>query len=305
MADGTVRNGVGEVAERSTGMWVQLNLAPTPDAAAEVRRRLREAARGSVFESRLEDAELAGTELVTNAVLHGRQPIRVTIRLDDERLRVEVADASPVSPTFSLLDPTAVTGRGLLLVASVADHWGVEPDAEGKVVWMELSSRAPSAAEEADVEALLESWADELPTDPAYEQVRVVLTDLDTTLLAASEVHTDGVVRELALMAYDDEAGSRLRQSAVQILQATTAFEPVHAELKRQLAIAVAHGRPLVDIELRITRQDAELIRDYSHGLDAAQRLCGFGELLHELPPAEVTDIRREYLRRILAQLSI
>jgi anti-sigma regulatory factor (Ser/Thr protein kinase) len=296
---------VGDVAERSTGMWVQLNLAPTPDAAAEVRRRLRAAARGSAFESRLEDAELAATELVTNAVLHGRQPIRVTIRLDEERLRVEVADASPVSPTFSLLDPTAVTGRGLLLVASVADHWGVEPDAEGKVVWMELSSHAPSAAEEADVEALLESWADELPSDPAYEQVRVVLTDLDTTLLAASEVHNDGVLRELALMAYDDEAASRLRQTATQILQATTAFEPVHSELKRQLAVAVAHGRPLVDIELRITRHDAELVRDYSHGLDAAQRLCSFGELLHEPPPAEVADIRREYLRRILAQLSI
>jgi hypothetical protein len=216
-----------------------------------------------------------------------------------------VADASPVSPTFSLLDPTAVTGRGLLLVASVADHWGVEPDAEGKVVWMALSSRSPSADEEADVEALLESWADELPSDPAYEQVRVVLTDLDTTVLAASEVHNAGVLRELALVAYDDEAGSRLRQTATQILQATTAFEPVHSELKRQLAVAVAHGLPLVDIELRITRQDAELVRDYSHALDAAQRLCSSGDLLHEVPPAEVAGIRREYLRRILAQLAI
>ena len=296
---------MGDVAERSTGMWVQVNLAPTPDAAGEVRRRLRDAVSGTVFEARIDDAELAATELVTNAVLHGRQPIRVTIRVDEERLRVEVSDASAVSPTFSLLDPTAVTGRGLLLVASVADHWGVDPEPEGKTVWMELSSRAPSPAEEADVEALLESWADELPADPAYEQVRVVLTDIDTAQLAASEMHTDGVLRELALMAYDEDAGTRLRQTAAQILQATMAFEPVHAELKRQLAVAIAHGQPLVDIELRITRHDAELIRDYTHGLDAAQRLCSFGELLHEPPPAEVADVRREYLRRILAQLSI
>ena len=36
-------------------------------------------------------------------------------------------DGSPVSPSFSMLDPTAVTGRGLMLISAASDRWGVDP----------------------------------------------------------------------------------------------------------------------------------------------------------------------------------
>lgn len=282
---------------------LRFTLQPTPTAAAEVRAQLRVLSRGTPFAARIDDAELAATELVTNAVLHGREPIVVRLTLDAERLRVEVQDASPVSPTFSLLDPTAVTGRGLLLVSSLADRWGVEPQADGKSVWIELSTTVPVASEEADIEALLASWGDELGTDPAEECVRVVLTDLDVQLVAQSETHLEGVLRELALVASSEAADPRVQQTAAQVLHAAERFDAGRTELRRQIAGALAHRSTMTDVELTITRADAELVRDYSHALDVADRLCRSGVLLTEAASDALLEVRRGYLRRILAQL--
>lgn len=267
---------------------LSLALTPTFSAAAEVRSAMREAVAGTAFEARLPDAEIAVSEIVTNAVLHGREPITVTIALE-ESLRVEVTDGSAVSPTFSFLDPTAVTGRGLLLVSAVADRWGVEPHDEGKTVWIELGSAAPTADAEADVDALLASWGDALAVDPAHECVRVVLTDLDVAALVASETHDEGVLRELAL------AGT-----ASQVLVAAERFEAARTSIKQQVTVAVHRSQELVDIELSITRGDAELVRDYRAAMEAADRLCASGELL--LEPHD-TSLRTSYLNRILAQL--
>ena len=55
-------------------------------------------------------------------MLHGRRPIVVEIEYDEPRLRIAVTDASPVSPTFSLLDPTAVTGRVDIELAITRHH---------------------------------------------------------------------------------------------------------------------------------------------------------------------------------------
>ncbi len=288
----------------STPSTLLLELPATTVAVREVREQLRVLLPGSPYAARLTDAETAATEIVTNAVLHGRRPITVRIDYDFTRLRIDVTDASPVSPTFSLLDPTAVTGRGLLMVSAVSDAWGVEPGEGSKTVWAEFRSLRPSAEEEADVEALLDSWADELEVDPALETVRVVLTDLDTERLAAAEVHVESVLRELALVSDDDASDAGLSEAATRVLAATDPIGPLRVELRRQLAIAVARHRPTVDIELAITRHHAELVRDYRDALAQADRLCTSGRLLQEAPlPAEVA-IRQDYLRRILAQLS-
>ncbi len=115
-----------------------LELPTAPGAVPAARALLRDVLHGSALAHRLEDGELALSELVTNAVLHGRDPLSVRVVLDRQVLRAEVADANPVSPSFSMLDQTAVTGRGLLLISAVSDRWGVEPSSPGKVVWFEL-----------------------------------------------------------------------------------------------------------------------------------------------------------------------
>ena len=78
------------------------------------------------------------SELASNAILHAKTDFTVRVRDDADVLRVEVTDFSAVAPTKKDYGPDAITGRGLQLVESVADRWGVELLADGKTVWFEL-----------------------------------------------------------------------------------------------------------------------------------------------------------------------
>lgn len=284
---------------------VQLELDPVPGAAPRARAALAQLVAGTVMEARGADAALALSELVTNAVLHGRQPIVLELELREAGLRVSVCDGNPVSPSFSMLDPTAVTGRGLLLISATADSWGVEPHAGGKSVWFEMGPFATRTQEEIDVDALLASWGDELTEDPADELVTVVLTGLDTQLTARAEAHVEGLLRELALLEGSPAApGSQLR-AARQALHAAGALDALRAAFRHQLTVAVTGGAVTVDVRLVVTRSDAEAVRDFSHALDQADRLSRSGDLLTRPAPRELSDARQRYLRRLLAQLSV
>ena len=78
------------------------------------------------------------TELVTNAVEHARTPFTVTTDLTRDRLRVEIRDGCTAQPVAGLSpSATDISGRGLLIVATLADRWGVQPAVGGKSVWFE------------------------------------------------------------------------------------------------------------------------------------------------------------------------
>lgn len=283
----------------------ELALRAVPDAVPEARKALRDLLTGTPFQSRLADGELALSELVTNAVLHGRSPLVLRLARAEDQVRVEVADGSPVSPSFSMLDPTAVTGRGLVLISAASDRWGVEPDPHGKRVWFELHTGGEQAdALEADVDALLAAWGDGLVQDPALEQVRVVLTDLDTGLVARAEAHVEGLLRELCLLARDDALPDDVAHVVRVALQAAAGMDAVRADLRRQLTVAVSAGQPLVDVRLTLQRDDAELVRDYAHAVDDADRLSRAGALLLTPTPPELSAARQSYLRRLLSQLT-
>ena len=280
----------------------ELALRAVPDAAPQARAALRALLHDTAFAGRLDDGELAVSELVTNAVLHGREPITVRLTVTADSVRVEVHDGSALSPSFSMLDPTAVTGRGLMLISAASDRWGVEPEPHGKQVWFELLAEGAVEEAEADVDALLAAWGDDLAEDPALEQVRVVLTDLDTALVARAEAHVEGLLRELSMLTGDDVPDDTARV-ARSVLQAAAGMDAVRADLKHQLAVAVSAGQPMVDLTLTIQRDDAELVRDFSHAVDEADRLSRAGRLLTTPAPAELSEARQSYLRRLLAQL--
>lgn len=281
----------------------ELALQAVPDSAPVARAALRALLRGTAFEARTDDGELAVSELVTNAVLHGRDPLSLRLVLSDSCVRVEVRDGSALSPSFSMLDPTAVTGRGLMLISAASDRWGVEPDAEGKRVWFELHEAGAVTELEADVDALLAAWGDDLDEDPALEKVRVVITDLDTDLVARAEAHVEGLLRELCLLV-GDEVPAETARVARAVLRAAAGMEALRADLKHQLAVAVSAGQPQVDLSLTIQRDAAELVRDFAHAVDEADRLSRAGRLLTTPAPAELSEARQSYLRRLLAQLS-
>ena len=84
------------------------------------------------------DAELLVSELVTNAILHARSPAVVSIAREQAGLRVAVCDSSTAPPRVRDYGPSAVTGRGMLLVDRIARRWGVDMNGNGKCVWFEV-----------------------------------------------------------------------------------------------------------------------------------------------------------------------
>ncbi|MFJ9770833.1 ATP-binding protein [Kitasatospora sp. NPDC101157] len=89
-----------------------------------------------------EDVLLMVSELVTNACLHAPGgPRELRLDWDGVRLRVEVADASPVLPRLAEAgDPGRPGGHGLRVVDRLARAWGAGPDDGGKLVWLEVGS---------------------------------------------------------------------------------------------------------------------------------------------------------------------
>ncbi|MGV5039169.1 ATP-binding protein, partial [Streptomyces sp. NRAIS4] len=80
--------------------------------------------------------ELIVSELITNAITHACGPIG--LRLIHERTLIcEVSDASNTSPHLRRARSTDEGGRGLFLVAQVAQRWGTRYTATGKTIWAE------------------------------------------------------------------------------------------------------------------------------------------------------------------------
>ncbi|MGW0999851.1 SpoIIE family protein phosphatase [Streptomyces sp. NPDC002523] len=102
--------------------------------------------------------ELILSELITNAIRYGTEPIQVRL-LYDRTLICEVSDSSSTSPHLRRAQATDEGGRGLFLVAQFAQRWGTRYTPGGKVIWTEqtLHDRDARAGEDlADV--LLGQW---------------------------------------------------------------------------------------------------------------------------------------------------
>ncbi len=84
---------------------------------------------------------LVVSELVTNAVVHGRGAITLRIRVDGDRVYGEVVDeGGGFEWEVRERGPDAVTGRGLMIVDALSRRWGIH---EGTThVWFELAQPA-------------------------------------------------------------------------------------------------------------------------------------------------------------------
>lgn len=90
-------------------------------------------------------ATLCTSELVTNVHLHTKGTTMLRVQLTPARLRVSVYDESHDVPVTPAAGVAACWGRGLALVAGVAETWGVTTDRAGryaKGVWFELGEAA-------------------------------------------------------------------------------------------------------------------------------------------------------------------
>jgi anti-sigma regulatory factor (Ser/Thr protein kinase) len=104
--------------------------------ASTVRRALRDLQAVLEVRSRtVEDLELAATELITNAVRAGALHLDIQLSVLLPRLELAVTDDGPGMPTPREPAPGAVTGRGLQILAALADEWGYTAGEISKTVW--------------------------------------------------------------------------------------------------------------------------------------------------------------------------
>ncbi|MFD8231497.1 SpoIIE family protein phosphatase [Streptomyces sp. NPDC059696] len=111
-------------------------LSADPALVGEVRASAVRRLSGWGLEETAFAAELILSELITNAVRHGAEPIRVRL-LYGRTLICEVSDASNTAPHLRRAASTDEGGRGLFLVAQLSQSWGTRYLPEGKVIWAE------------------------------------------------------------------------------------------------------------------------------------------------------------------------
>ena len=78
--------------------------------------------------------ELIISELLTNAIRYATGPIGVRL-LRDRTLICEISDTSNTSPHLRYAAGTDEGGRGLFLVAHIAERWGTRYTPTGKTIW--------------------------------------------------------------------------------------------------------------------------------------------------------------------------
>ncbi len=83
--------------------------------------------------------ELLVSELVTNAIRYGEPPIQLRLIHENSTLICEVSDASNTAPHMRRARTFDEGGRGLLLVAQLAQRWGTRHAPVGKTIWAEQS----------------------------------------------------------------------------------------------------------------------------------------------------------------------
>ncbi len=125
-----------------SGAAQRFELGRDPVEVGRARRLVADACQGCPSVD-LQVAQLLASELVTNAIQHGRGRITLAIQQRAEDLRVEVADeADETVPAPAAGDPLQTSGRGLAMVAALSQGWGVERNAAArqKVVWFHLAA---------------------------------------------------------------------------------------------------------------------------------------------------------------------
>ena|SRR5947209_7988221 len=122
------------------------------DAAARGRRLLSEWMGNTIQSDELDCAKLVSTELINNAVLHGKGAIRLQAALNKERLLIEVIDeGAGFEHVVRAIPFDQLSGRGLAIVDAEASRWGIH---EGTThVWAELERPGPRVGKEAKPDA--------------------------------------------------------------------------------------------------------------------------------------------------------
>ncbi|MEO9324144.1 ATP-binding protein [Nocardioides sp. C4-1] len=256
-----------------------LSLGNGPRGVQDARRWVVTAIREIGRDELVECAEMAVSEVVTNALLHGEQPIQVRVRGTREHPRVEVRDGSTEPPTlpapasglgafggeagddgdldFDLdaLDEALLTfGRGLSIVARASDAWGAEIEADGKIVWFSPAAEfSDDAGSEGQITGEVGDATGEQPVDP----VKVRLLDVPVKDYVFFHNHFRELRREVRLLAMAHEADYPLAKDLSDVfhrLGRPLTLDSVREKVDR----ASRAGHATTDLEVVLGRAEAQ-----------------------------------------------
>ncbi|WP_188189401.1 ATP-binding protein [Nonomuraea sp. SYSU D8015] len=117
-------------------------LPSVPSGVGKARSLVRAELTGWGREDVIDDCLLIISELVTNAVRYGGSAYALRLEDREDRLYGEVFDPGDGEPRPCSPDVEALSGRGLQIVAAIADDWGVTAANGGKVVWFSVLAPA-------------------------------------------------------------------------------------------------------------------------------------------------------------------
>jgi anti-sigma regulatory factor (Ser/Thr protein kinase) len=246
-----------------------------------------------------ETAELATSELVTNAVLHARTAISVVVEVNGPEVMVEIRDGSDVAPVQpAVLDAAAdqatlsSVGNGLRILGSVTRSWGIrENPGVGKAVWF-VPAPDPGAATAPDTEAARGQLA-------TGADVVVVLLDAPVTLLWIEMSRCRDLARELSLVLMGDPGGP-LVETAQTFMETYVTDE----DDWKGLQDAYARGEDGMDLHVRVDRSRVAYAPEFARLLDFLDELSRVDALLTVPALPEAAAVRAWVLTEIEHQVS-
>ena len=121
---------------------IDLRLPPEPEVVTTARHALDQLT-DLLPPEKLEDVRLVVSELVTNSILHAglspEEQISLKVTVSDEAVRGSVCDPGPGLGMPSEPSPRSDLsgGRGLPIVETITDRWGIEGNRHA-CVWFEI-----------------------------------------------------------------------------------------------------------------------------------------------------------------------
>jgi anti-sigma regulatory factor (Ser/Thr protein kinase) len=312
----------GQVDSASPHNSYEAQLPAELESAVVARRLLSTAVGAWGLEDHVRhDGALAVSELVTNAVLHAGTGVAVRVRRLGDGIRIEVEDGDSHLPVVDaarpedLLANRSMTGRGLALVAAIADRWGSEPCLGGKITWAEVATGQrmvapapppafPPAPKQPDVpdEALARGVVRRTTVAGAGRTVHLI--GVPVALLLESTRQLSDLQREVQVMAMGRSAPPEL-EHMVQTGRPWITDIDLWTDADRRLAeSAAASGAETVDYDVFVPDDIASRIEGIASWLRRAASSILRRQLLTLPPSPEVTAYRRWYGEEVLNQLA-
>ena len=223
--------------------------------------RSHPAAAELAFSNLTADVALCVSELAANALLHAREPFTVTVRRAGEGIRVDVIDPRadqlpvvvPLVGTARDLTERSTTGRGMQIVATLADRWGVSTTNGAKAVWAELSGQphdGPSAP-------TIVIGHQQSP--PPGELLRYL--DLPVRAAVASGIQTDEATREAQLAAL---AHTATEADTARLLELLDESAPVRLAGRYTALRAAANDQQRFDLSVVVNGRSMAAVGELS-----------------------------------------